>query len=591
MCGIIGQINLTQPINEAEFLAMRDTLIHRGPDDAGHWTNASHTVALGHRRLAFLDLGPEGRQPLSSPDGRFHLTFNGEIYNYLELRAELEATGHQFRTQTDTEVILNGYAAWGTKVLTRLKGMFAFGLWDAARNRLFLARDRFGIKPLYWYAGPESFIFASELKGILAHPPLPQKLNTAAMWDFFTYRYIPSPRTIWKNIQKLPPAHYLLFTPGQEPHLEEYWRLTPGTKSADREVLIGEIDRLLEQSVAEHIRSDVPIGSFLSGGYDSSALVYYLHRLKYPTATFSIGFTGWDESEHQYADIVAQQFATDHHHELLHAGHLELVKELVHFYDEPIADISIIPTYRVSGLARTRVKAVLSGEGADELFAGYTWQQAFPDQFARQSSLRRWREKRGWETPFGREFYAEAMAMGRFRTRELFSLFAPAHRPPVLHDADWFYQQHHRPELNPLRQMQYLDVKTFMGELVLTKVDRASMAHSLEVRVPFLDHELFEYLFSIDEQVWYAQNQTKYPLYRVLQKHLPEKILRRRKQGFVGPDRYYQDIGRYNALVTDGALVEAGILNRRYLKKLVADRDHWRLWKVMVFELWYRKWQ
>lgn len=591
MCGIIGQVNREAPIVEETFLAMRDTLIHRGPDDAGNWLSSNHKTALGHRRLSFLDLGPDGRQPMPNEDQSLWLTFNGEIYNFLELRSELQSKGHVFQSQTDSEVILHGYEEWGTGLLSRIKGMFAFGLWDDKQQQLFLARDRFGIKPLYWYQDAQRFIFASEIKGIVACPEVPRKLDKSAVWDYFSYRYVPSPKAIWQNMHKLPPAHFLVMKSDQQPKVERYWELQYGQQQEDPEELVAEMAQLLENSVSQHIRSDVPIGSFLSGGYDSSAMVYLLHRLKNPTSTFAIGFEGWDESEHRYAEMVAEKFGTDHDTQILKQGGLDLVEQLMHHYDEPIADISIIPTWQVSALARQKVKAVLSGEGADELFAGYTWQQAYPGRHATLSPFRKWRDRKGWSSsPFAVEHYAEAMSMGNFGSRELFQLFKKPYRPPISHDAHWWYREICPQGLSPLKTMQAMDIRGFMGELVLTKVDRASMAHSLEVRVPFLDHELFERFMRVDENLWYKQDQTKYPLFRMLNDHLPKAVMQRPKQGFVGPNRYYQNVEFYRKVIENGRLMGEDILNPGYVKGLVKQGDYWRLWKITVFEYWYAKW-
>ncbi|MEM7039140.1 MAG: asparagine synthase (glutamine-hydrolyzing), partial [Bacteroidota bacterium] len=490
MCGIIGQLNRDKRIDEAEFTRMRDTLIHRGPDDAGNWFNAQGNVALGHRRLSFLDLSEAGRQPMTNEDNSLWLTFNGEIYNYVELRETLLQKGHTFRSTSDSEVLLHGYEEWGTGLFNRLKGMFAFGIYDDRKGELILVRDRFGIKPLYYHHAPGRFIFASEIKGIVACSDVKPELDTTSMWDYFAFRYVPSPKSIWKNVAKVPPAHYLRFRMGKAPEVVEYWTVPIGEKRQDTKALAEEMEALLQESVKQHIRADVPVGSFLSGGYDSSALVYFLHRLKYPTQTFAIGFEGWDNSEHQYAELVAETFGTNHTNRIVETGSLDLVEKLMYHYDEPIADISIIPTYLISQEARRNVKTVLSGEGADEMFCGYTWQRDYKARWGKLGWLRRWREAKGWvKRPFGVDRYGEAMAMGRFENAELRSLFHGDLRPEVGMDADWFYGDLHRKDLSPLKSVQFKDIKAFMGELVLVKIDRASMAHSLEVRVPFLDHE------------------------------------------------------------------------------------------------------
>jgi asparagine synthase (glutamine-hydrolysing) len=591
LCGIVGQLEPQGGIDHLTFDRMRDTLAHRGPDDWGSYFDDTGTVALGHRRLAFLDLSEAGRQPMSTEDQRFWITFNGEIYNYLELKETLEDLGHRFRTGTDTEVILAGFQRWGIGVLHRLKGMFAFGLYDRRTGELLLVRDRFGIKPLYYHDDGQRLLFASELKAILASGRVARELDKSSVWDYFAYRYVPSPKTIWKGINKLPPAHYLLRRRDGSSELREYWRIPLEADCRPPvEEVVTRVDQMLLASVQQHVRSDVPVGSFLSGGYDSSALVYYMSRLGYPRRTFAIGFADWDDSEHQHADVVARQFDSQHTNRIVAGGTLGLVEELMYYYDEPIADISIIPTYVVSQEARRHVRTVLSGEGADELFGGYTWHHEFQESHRRLSWWSRFRDRFANGHSFGVTRYGEYMAMGRFRTPELRQLLHGDLAPPPEHHADWWYSSLHRRDISPLKAIQYLDMKAFMGELVLTKIDRASMAHSLEVRVPFLDHEIYEYFGGLHEEVYFRAGCQKPVLQEILRRQLPPEILRRPKRGFVGPDRYYMEIEFYAELLREGALLRDELVRREYVEQLIRERDHWRLWKIMVFEYWYRRW-
>jgi asparagine synthase (glutamine-hydrolysing) len=584
MCGITGWITARTPIERPVLERMRDSLAHRGPDDADLWISENGTAGLGHRRLTFLDLGQTGRQPMANEDGTLWLVFNGEIYNYLELRAELSGLGHIFRSQSDSEVLLHGYETWGKALLGRLKGMFAFALWDEKRRRLFLARDRFGIKPLYWARFGEHFLFGSELKALMANPNAHKQIDRGAVLDYLTYRYVPSPGTIWENVQKLPPAHCLTFdAEAGKIYVEKYWSIPDRAVSMPEKEAIEKVDALIERSVAEHLRADVPIGAFLSGGYDSSALVAYQVRLGQRPATFSIGFRDWDESEHRYARQVADHLGVPNAHVLVGDEQLPLLEQLMHFYDEPLGDISILPTYLVSQLAATERKAVLSGEGADELFGGYTWQKSI----AETPLWRYWTlfDRRDWLT----RRYAEAMAMGRFDRETFARLLGPdwaAARP----DPDRFYRENARPDLPPLKAFQHLDTRAFMGELVLTKIDRASMAHSLETRVPFLDHELFESVMALRQSSFFRKDRTKFLLYENLKGRLPQTILDRKKQGFVGPDRYYMRFDWYARVLRDGALVEAGLLLPQGLESLLEEKDHWRLWKFAVLEWWWRNW-
>lgn len=594
MCGILGQINARAPIDGRVFDQMRDVLAHRGPDGAGSWFSHNQKVALGHRRLAFLDLSAAGHQPMGNERGKLWITLNGEIYNYLELRQELQALGHQFKTRTDTETLLLGYEQWGLEVLRKVKGMFAFGIWDEARQELLLARDRFGIKPLYYGWMEGNFYFASELKAILAGLPARPALRESAISDYLAYRYVPSPGTIWEGFYKLPPASYLILSPENLSSPREsgcYWALQPASQRADPAEAAEQVGKLLTKSVQEHLRSDVPIGNFLSGGYDSSALLAYSKALGNQPEAFAIGFHGWAQSEHQYAELAARHLDTPLHTTLVGAEQLELLEVLAYHYDEPIADISTVPTYLVSQLASHYNKAVLSGEGADELFGGYTWQKAIARHGRWQAwAAYGWQKLRAKPGNYFVERYAEAMAMGRFNHHNLSTILHPRLHPAIPAFSEWFYAKHYRPGMQPLKAFQYLDLKTFMAELVLTKIDRASMAHSLEVRVPFLDHELVEYLFQLHPAVYFRQAQTKYLLWENIRQRLPEAILQRPKQGFVGPDSYYMDLNWYRQHLQDGCLIQDAVVSSSGLEELFRQKSHWQLWKLIVLEKWWKRW-
>ena len=591
MCGIIGQINQSNPIDEQLFISMRDTLRHRGPDDAGFFLAKNKLVALGHRRLSFLDLSEAGRQPMTNEDGTLWLTFNGEIYNYLELKSQLVGLGHLFKSTSDSEVIIHGYEQWGVQVLQKLKGMFAFGIWDEKNRKLFLARDRFGIKPLYYYQDTESFIFASEIKGIIENPEVKTDLDYSSLCDYLIYRYVPSPKCIWKDLKKLPPAHYLQMNFDGQVEVTEYWKLSFADNIIPEKEAIEAVNNMLLDSVKTHVRSDVPIGSFLSGGYDSSALVQYLNMINYSAETFSIGFEGWDQSEHQYAEIVSKLYGTKHTSTLVDGGSLDVVEKLMHYYDEPIADISIIPTFLVSQAASKHVKAVFSGEGADELFCGYTWHL---QEDSSDRELTTWQKMRALlgakKTNYSTSQYAMAMSMGKYDENNLGDLLSDDLRQFIPDNANWFYDQHYRTDIEDVKRFQLLDIKTFMGELVLTKIDRASMANSLEVRVPFLDHELYEYLFQLNQKVYFKPAVTKFLLHENIVNALPAKILDRKKQGFVGPDTYYMNIDYYAQILRDGKLLKDHIIKKNKLEELILEKDHWRLWKLMVLEFWFQKW-
>jgi len=589
MCGIAGQIKLNGQVQEKSILAMTEAIRHRGPDGDGIYLNTSKTVGLGHRRLSFLDLTEAGKQPMTNEDGSLWITYNGEVYNYIELRDELEKHGHQFHSHTDTEVILHGYEEWGTEVLHKLKGMFAFGIWNEKKQELFLARDRFGIKPLYYYNQNGNFVFASELKAIKANTEVATTLDFTSFADFFVYRYVPSPKSIWKEVKKLPPAHFLLLKSTGECKIKKYWSISFADKQMDDKQAIEKFDELLFTSVKTHARSEVPIGSFLSGGYDSSSLVYYMSRFNYVPSTFSIGFEGWDVSEHLYADMVAKQYGTKHNSLILEAQSLNLLDHLSWVYDEPNGDISIIPTFLVSCQAAKNVKAVMSGEGADEMLMGYQWQKEFqPHQNSMLEKLKSFFQPQ--QNPYTVQYYANAMAMGRFDKLELQKLLHPQIHSSINENADWFYKENFREDLPALKSIQQMDITCFMGEQVLCKVDRASMANSLEVRVPFLDHEICEFVFSLRPSVYYRKEETKHLLYQNIKNHFPQEILNRKKQGFVGPDKYYMNMDWYKERLSNCKLVEDKIVNANYVQELLNNKDHWRLWKVAVMETWYSRW-
>lgn len=588
MCGIVGQINVNDTIKQVVFNKMRDALHHRGPDDAGTYINKTKNIALGHRRLSFLDLSEKGKQPLCNNDNNIWITFNGEIYNFLELKTELKDF-YNFKTNTDTEVIIAAYEKWGINCVNRLKGMFAFAILDERIGKLYLVRDRFGIKPLYYFKSETSLIFASELKALFASEIPKRDIDFSSFCDYFVYRYIPSPKTIWQHIYKVPPAHYLeISTDNLSIKEVEYWQLKSKESGKSEKDLIDEIDKLLSSSIAQHNRADVPIGSFLSGGYDSSAIVSYLVKQGEKPPTFSIGFENWQNSEDNFAKIVANHLGVPNKSVIANENSLDLIELMPQVYDEPIADISIIPTYMVSRLARENVKAVMSGEGADELFGGYTWQKEF---FAKNYP-KNWfnKIKALFQENNTVAFYAQAMAMGWFDADELKKMLHPRLHNYIPKDVHWFYRKHYRKELSPLKSIQYMDIKCFMGELVLTKIDRASMANSLEVRVPFLDHELFEDIFNTKEQTYFKQDKTKYVLLENIKGNLPEAILERKKQGFVGPDSYYMNKNWYKNQLKNSILVKNKIIRQEYIDSLLKEDYDWRIWKILVMEKWFEKW-
>ncbi len=588
MCGIIGQISKLEQIDNEVFANMLQSLHHRGPDGNGTYFADNNLLAFGHTRLSFLDLTDSGKQPFISNNKQVIVTFNGEIYNYLELKKEL-LNEYNFVTNTDTEVIIAAYQKWGIAFINKLKGMFAIAIYDKLINKIYLVRDRFGIKPLYYFYNNKYFIFASEIKAIMESGKVAKDIDFTAFTDYFVYRYVPSPKTIWKQVYKIPPAHYLSFDIDSfSLSLTEYWQLNASDKQENELVLTSEINNILQNLVAEHVRADVPIGSFLSGGYDSSAMVLYMKNLGLNPETFSIGFDNWEKSEHQFAEVVANHLNVPNKYVIADESSLNLVNKMPIVYDEPIADISIVPTFMVSQLAKQRVKAVLSGEGADEIFGGYTWQHQFYNEQYNVTWLQKLKQLfKPADTVY---FYAQAMAMGWFDKNELESMLQPHLHQYISDDVHWFYRENFKSTLPPLKAVQYMDMKCFMGELVLTKIDRASMANSLEVRVPFLDHTLFEKVFSLNENQYFKKEQTKFLLYQNIKKYLPQSILNRKKQGFVGPDSYYMDIAYYKKELKKSKLVEYNIIKQSYLDNLLKQGYNWKLWKILIMEKWFSHW-
>ena len=588
MCGIIGHIQKQEKIDLELFNAMRDTLLHRGPDGAGTQLLNTNKVAFGHRRLSIIDLSEKGKQPMCNEDQTIWLTFNGEIYNFKKLKKLLQSNGHIFSSKTDSEVLIHGYEEWGMEgLLIRLKGMFVFAIWDETKKRLFAARDRFGIKPFYYYQDVSQFIFASEIKAIIKNPTVDTTLDFSAVADFLVYRFIPAPKSVYQNIKKLPSAHYLIFDGKFNQYsVHKYWDLeySEQTSLSYPEVLEKTND-LLQTAVKEHLVSDVPIGVFLSGGYDSSAIVHYLNQMSHATQTFSIGFEGSQRSEHEYAQIVADRYNTSHFEKILPPGLRKDISNLSYFYDEPLGGSSFIPTFEVSKLAAKQVKVVLGGDGGDEVFAGYNWYYQLMDStysfidrvkfllHGKEDLLTGYRKKMDWAGFSYKE--AARLLNGNLSKSELPS-------------TNWIYEKYDRPKLPKLKRLQLLDFKTFLPELILTKVDRAGMANSLEVRVPFLDHELIEFVFSLPTESYYQKGIKKKLLYSLIKQHFPQKILNKKKQGFSYPSTKPID---YSALITEGFMIKNNIVSLDMVKKYIRDNQSQKLFALAILENWFSYWK
>ncbi len=626
MCGIAGIFDTrgAREINEALLARMNQVQFHRGPDEGGQHTEPG--VGLAHRRLSIIDLS-SGHQPLFNEDGSVVVVFNGEIYNFQELAKELAELGHIFRTHSDTEVIVHAWEQWGEACVQRFRGMFAFALWDRNRQTLFLARDRLGIKPLYYAVLANGLlIFGSELKALQAHPDLLHEIDARAVEDYFAYGYIPEPKTILRHAFKLPPGYTLTLRRGEAlPQPRQYWDVPfkPVNYSSESEASEELVHRLRE-AVSSHMISEVPLGAFLSGGVDSSAVVAMMAGLsKEPVNTCSISFGDPAFDESRFAAQVAERYHTQHYVERVDADDYDLIDRLAALYDEPYADSSAIPTYRVCELARKRVTVALSGDGGDENFAGYRryrWHtyedrmRSLLPQAVRGplfGMLGRLYPKADWapkvlraKTTFeamARDsvegyFHGVSILGDSMRTR----LFSPAFRRELQgYQAIEVMRDHARnaPD-HPLSKVQYLDMKTYLVGDILTKVDRASMAHALEVRVPLLDHELVEWISGLPPDIKLKGREGKYILKKSLQPYLSNDILYRSKMGFAvplaswfrGPLRE-----RVRDALLGATLADTGIFDQNFLRQLVDQhqsgaRDHSAaLWSLLMFEAYQRK--
>ncbi len=623
MCGISGIFNVNGfPVDPDQLRGMTETLVHRGPDASGFFVDRS--VGLGHRRLKIIDLDG-GSQPIFNEDKTKAIVFNGEIYNFRPLRKTLVEKGHRFETQSDTEVILHCYEEYGQNCIDYLRGMFAFAIWDAARKELFVARDRVGIKPLYYYWDGRKFLFASEIKAILQDPSVKREIDPLALDDYLTYLYVPTPKTIFKSIRKLCPAHTLTVSE-QGLRQREYWDLIFKPKDG-----LGEGDYAanflakLQESVALHLVSEVPLGAFLSGGVDSSAVVGVMAGLvNQPVNTASIGFCEKGFDELPYARAVARRFQTHAYEKTVEASAAKTLDSLIWHFDEPFADSSMIPTYYLSQVARERVTVCLSGDGGDENFAGYR-------RYRFDVLENRIREllPSGVRAPlFGAlgRLYPKADWLPQiFRAKTLLTNLSLSPEEAYFHTMSWFtpemkkilYQDDLKRELNgyqafsvmkryfdrtrewdPLSRIQYVDIKTYLVDDILTKVDRASMAHSLEVRVPLLDHEVMEYAATIPPGYKLRNGRGKYIFKRAFRDLLPPEILNRQKMGFSVPlakwlQNDLKQMFEEQALSNDSFI--GGLFNLNTVRQWWSQhqRGTWdyssHLWALLVLECWGRR--
>jgi asparagine synthase (glutamine-hydrolysing) len=548
VCGIYGAFSTDaqRPIQADLLERMGLVLAHRGPDGGG--SHLAGPFGMGMRRLSIIDLAG-GDQPIANEDGTVWVVFNGEIYNYRELTADLVARGHRFATSSDTEVLVHLYEEYGERCVEPLRGMFAFAIWDGPRRELLLGRDRLGIKPLYYAATPDGFLFGSELKALVQSPWLSPRLDRRGLAAYLQYGYVPDPLSILDGVAKVPPGHTLRVRSGRPDLPRRYWEATThfktaaapesGTRAAE------DLWRKLEEAVRFHMVSDVPVGAFLSGGVDSSAVVSIMARAsRRPIKTFSVGFGEDRYNELPHARQVAEAYGTEHHDLLVEPNDLKVLEELLSSFDEPFADSSAIPTYLVSRLARQHVKVVLSGDGGDELFAGYD--RYVVDHRRRHLGLlgdmglgAALRAASALLPVGGGKNTLYNLSLPRLqRYIDAISLFPRQALSDVLADGDASrvdVASQADPDLDALSQLQDLDLKTYLPGDILTKVDRMSMANSLEARVPLLDHPLVEFACSLPPDLRFRDGKTKYLLKRALEGRVPAEVLNRPKQGFAVP--------------------------------------------------------
>ena len=642
MCGIVGfKTNQDFGLYRENLGEAVSCLAHRGPDDAGLFFSEEDGVGLGHRRLSVVDLSTAGHQPMSTKDGKVQIVHNGEIYNFKEIRSILEGYGHSFHSNTDTEVVLKSYLQWGIDCLSRFIGMFAFVLWDGRNRSLFLARDRLGIKPLYYCFHERTLLFASELKAMMAFRDFKRDIDMDAIPLFLHYQYIPAPRTIFKNTYKLLPGHYLIYD-NRALNIYSYWAFPDKVEDKNHFTLqeeneiLGELDHLLTRAVSDCLVSDVPLGALLSGGIDSSMVVALMQKVNpAPVRTFSIGFREPEYNEAPWASKVANHLGTEHTEFYVTPKEaMDVIPRLPEIYDEPFADSSAIPTYLVSSLARSQVTVALSGDGGDEQFSGYVryWTtQAMATSFQRlPSSIRRalgmlfkkipplwvekcylpWREflpQRFRVANFPDKWQKLITLMGKTEVQELYRmticLWSEAELYRILGESlpksqfeEIFLQTEGWPLLSRLMRV---DQKTYLPDAMLTKVDRSSMAASLEVRVPLLDHRVVEYTTKLPDSLKYRNGEGKYILRRLLSRYVPSDMFERPKMGFGVPiDKWFRNELKDLLLdyLSPERLKKEGIFDQYLVEEkikehLLGEVNHqYRLWSLLMWEMWRERW-
>ena len=620
MCGIAGIVDMAGPIDPQQVAAMRDTLAHRGPDDSGLWSAPDGRCVLGHRRLSILDLSTAGHQPMVAEGGQVAIAYNGEVYNFAELRGELAGLGQRFASDTDTEVVLRAYLQWGIGCLDRLGGMFAMAIYDARSGEAYLVRDRLGIKPLVYAQLGDRLVFGSEIRAVLACGEVPRELSISAAWDYFTYGYVPTPQTIYEAVNKLPPGCYLRRGADGQAELHRWWEAAFGDGAAEpvaAESAGAELARRVDAAVAGQLVADVPTGCYLSGGLDSSIVTGQAARAFNAAGgvrvggdrlhTFSIGFDVREHSELPYAAAAAEAYGTEHHPQVVSAKMARQWDDtIIGLFDEPFAASSMIPMTFVARLARQHATMALCGEGGDEVFGGYNWYRDWP-RFRRQSFWRtpvgravervfarlRGRAKRKWWLAGLEDVELYAQLMGAMTADQKAAVFSPEVAAEMAgRDEAAYFRTHWRADLPPMARLQRVDLLTFLPDLNLTRADRTSMHVSLELRVPLLDHKLVEYVCGLPPEVRNPAGRLKGLFKNALADRLPPEVANRKKKGFSAPVRQWYGPEDLTAAAEALASERPG-LARRWLRKDVSGSVRTlqgsRGYKVWVFLQWLRR--
>lgn len=621
MCGIAGFSLLNHPEgNEASLVKMGNAIYHRGPDAGGTYIDDS--VGLCHRRLSIIDLSEAGNQPMFSGCGNYVIVFNGEIYNFLELRETLEQEGVVFNSHSDTEVILALYKKEGVECIHRLNGMFAFALWDKQQGQLFIARDRLGKKPLYYFSKDGRFAFASEIKAILALDNIPREIRLDAVHDFFAYQYIPDPKSIFKDIHKLPPAHFMVITKeGITQH--EYWDLSFKQTSTDSiEHNKEELLSLLEETTRQRMISDVPLGAFLSGGVDSSGVVALMAKnSEKPVKTCTIGFKDKSFNETEFAEVIAKKYKTEHHEFVVDSTVKERLSHIVSFFDEPFADPSLVPTYFVSELARKTVTVAIAGDGGDEMFAGYekyttddienNLRSKFPrpvrealfPTLAKAAGKMPWRMAQKGKSLLNSLSHSPAMGFYITNSQMTDEQWHSLAQPTLLeqlgdyHPSQLTLEKYTRADGDDhLSKILYTDVKTYLCGGILVKVDRMSMANALEVRAPLLDFRVAEFAARLPSSQKFDGGVKKKILKESLQRFIPEDLINRKKMGFSTPlDLWFREDLKetfentvLNATSGIADIFQMDVVEKKWQEHQRTAKDHGTiLWSMLMYQMWF----